>query len=132
MICFSKKVFACVTLMGVAAFAVPPKTWDAIYKAEGEGDYTSVKVSGNIRMGKYTNYKEVQPVSFKVDDGLFSFSASGNMTVPAEKIEKENFYNLCNTTKEAWVSYFNKPMTFGKEEKIVNIAGVDLACGDDV
>ena len=99
MICFSKKFFACVTLMGVAAFAVPPKTWDAIYKAEGEGDYTSVKVTGNIRMGKYTNYKEVQPVSFKVDDGLFSFSASGNMTVPAEKIEKENFYNLCNTTK---------------------------------
>ena len=132
MICFSKKVFACVTLMGVAAFAVPPKTWDAIYKAEGEGDYTSVKVTGNIRMGKYTNYKEVQPVSFKVDDGLFSFSASGNMTVPADKIEKGNFYGLCNSTKEAWISYFNKPMTFGKEEKIVNIAGVDLACGDDV
>ena len=53
------------------------------------------------------------------------------MTVPAEKIEKENFYNKCNMSKEAWVSYFNKPMTFGKEEQIVNIAGVDLVCGDD-
>ena len=111
--------------------AVPPKTWDSIFNAEGEGDYTSVKIEGNIRLGKYTHYKEVQPVSFKVNDGKFAFSVSGNMTVPAEKIEKENFYNKCNMSKEAWVSYFNKPMTFGKEEQIVNIAGVDLACGDD-
>ncbi|WP_173365941.1 fibrobacter succinogenes major paralogous domain-containing protein [uncultured Fibrobacter sp.] len=111
--------------------AVPPKTWDSIFNAEGEGDYTSVKIEGNIRLGKYTHYKEVQPVSFKVNDGKFAFSVSGNMTVPAEKIEKENFYNKCNMSKEAWVSYFNKPMTFGKEEQIVNIAGVDLVCGDD-
>ena len=131
MFCSKTKFFVCFAVLAGMAFATPPKTWDAIYKAEGEGDYTAVKIVGNIRMGKYTNYKEIQPVSFKVEDGMFSFSASGNMVVPANKIEKENFYQQCDKSKEAWVSYFNKPMTFGKEEQIVHIAGVDLACGDD-
>ena len=131
MFCSKTKFFVCFAVLAGMAFAAPPKTWDAIYKAEGEGDYTAVKIVGNIRMGKYTNYKEIQPVSFKVEDGMFSFSASGNMVVPANKIEKENFYQQCDKSKEAWVSYFNKPMTFGKEEQIVHIAGVDLACGDD-
>ena len=70
MFCSKTKFFVSVAVLAGMAFAVPPKTWDAIYKAEGEGDYTSVKVVGNIRMGKYTNYKEIQPVSFKVDEGM--------------------------------------------------------------
>ncbi|PWJ65546.1 MULTISPECIES: fibrobacter succinogenes major paralogous domain-containing protein [unclassified Fibrobacter] len=130
---------ALVAIMGFAAvvsFAAPPKTWDAIYNAEGEGDYAAGKIDGNIRFGKYTHYKEVQPVSFRVNDGLFQFSVAGNMTVPAQKIEKEHFYDTCNDTKEAWISYFNKPRTFksGKTEHelIINIAGVDLACGNDL
>jgi hypothetical protein len=54
------------------------------------------------------------------------------MTVPSDKIEKERFYEKCNETMEAWVSYFNKPRTFGNEDLIINIAGVDLACGDEL
>ena len=88
-------IIASVACLWTLSEAVPPKTWDSIFNAEGEGDYTSVKIEGNIRLGKYTHYKEVQPVSFKVNDGMFAFSVSGNMTVPAEKIEKENFYNKC-------------------------------------
>ena len=84
-----KSLFALVC--GVAA-------WDAIYNAEGEGDYAAAKIEGNIRFGKYTHYKEVQPVSFKVKDSLFVFSVAGNMTVPADKIEKEHFYEKCNET----------------------------------
>ena len=128
-----KSLFALVC--GVAAvqtFAAPQKTWDAIYNAEGEGDYAAAKIEGNIRFGKYTHYKEVQPVSFKVKDSLFVFSVAGNMTVPSDKIEKERFYEKCNETMEAWVSYFNKPRTFGNEDLIINIAGVDLACGDEL
>ncbi len=133
---FKLSLVAVLGLSLVQAFAAPPKTWDAIYKAEGEGDYAAAKIEGNIRLGKYTHYKSVQPVSFKVNDGLFAFSVAGNMTVPADKIEKENFYNTCNVTKEAWISYFDKPRKFksGKTEVeyIINIAGVDLACGDDL
>ena len=131
---FSLKSFF-VALCGLAvayAVAVPQKTWDAIYNAEGEGDYAAAKIEGNIRFGKYTHYKEVQPVSFKVKDSLFVFSVAGNMTVPADKIEKENFYAKCNETMEAWISYFNKPRDFGGESLIINIAGVDLACGDEL
>ncbi|MCQ2104455.1 MAG: fibrobacter succinogenes major paralogous domain-containing protein [Fibrobacter sp.] len=127
-------------LAAVETFAAPPKTWDAIYNAEGEGDYASAKIEGDIRFGKYTHYKAVQPVSFKVKDGMFEFSVAGNMTVLADKIEKEHFYESCKQTAEAWISYFNKPRTFtvgkGKNaettEQIINIAGVDLACGNEL
>ena len=116
----------------VQAVAVPQKSWDAIYNAEGEGDYSAAKIDGKIRFGKYTHYKEVQPVSFKVADSLFAFSVAGNMTVPADKIEKEHFYEKCNETMEAWISFFNTPRDFGGENLIINIAGVDLACGDEL
>ncbi len=118
--------------LGNCAFAVILKTWDSIFNAEGEGDYAAAKIEGKIRFGKYTHYKEVQPVSFKVNDGQFVFSVAGNLTVPAQKIEKENFYASCNETMESWISYFNKPMDFDGEQLIVNIAGVDLACGNDL
>ena len=118
--------------MGETSFAIIQKSWDSIFNAEGQGDYAAAKIEGNIRMGKYTHYKEVQPVSFKVNDGMFVFSVSGNMTVPAEKIEKENFYGRCSETSEAWVSYFNKPMVFDGDSLIVEIAGVDLACGNEL
>jgi len=121
-----------VALMGETSFAIIQKSWDSIFNADGEGDYAAAKIEGNIRMGKYTHYKEVQPVSFKVNDGMFVFSVSGNMTVPAEKIEKENFYKVCENTKEAWISYFNKPMAFDSDSLIVDIAGVDLACGNEL
>ena len=88
-------ILAC-GLAAVQSFAIPQKTWDAIYNAEGEGDYAAAKIEGNIRFGKYTHYKEVQPVSFKVNDSLFVFSVAGNMTVPSDKIEKERFYEKCN------------------------------------
>lgn len=129
-------LIAAIGLSSVLTMAAPPKTWDAIYNAAGEGDYTSGKIDGNIRFGKYTHYKEVQPVSFRVNDGQFQFSVAGTLTVPANKIEKEGFYDNCNETKEAWISYFNKPRAFknGKSEDslIINIAGVDLACGDEL
>jgi len=132
-----RKVSVYLLVVTAVAMAAAPKTWDAIFNAEGEGDYASAKIEGTIRMGKYTHYKAVQPVSFKVSDGQFQFSVSGNMTVPAEKIEKENFYKQCEETKEAWISYFNKPQSFAvnkkeTEELIVDIAGVDLACGNDL
>lgn len=137
---FKGAVFVALGLTAVCSFAVPPKTWDAIYNAENEGDYSSAKIEGDIRFGKYTHYKAVQPVSFKVNDGQFAFSVAGNLTVLADKIEKENFYENCSETKEAWISYFNKPRTFttgkgkNKEETqlIINIAGVDLACGNEL
>ena len=113
-------------------FAVPPKTWDAIFNAEGQGEYSAAKVDGKIRMGKYTHYKEVQPVSFVVKDSLFEFAVSGNLTVPADKIEKENFYEKCDESGEAWISYFDKPRQFGDTRLILDVKGVDLACGDEL
>ena len=35
---FRNFIFALVGVVAVEVFAAPPKTWDAIYKAEGEGD----------------------------------------------------------------------------------------------
>ena len=119
-------------LVAESTSAVIQKSWDSIFNAEGEGDYAAAKIEGKIRMGKYTHYKEVQPVSFKVNDGKFSFSAAGHLTVPAEKIEKENFYAVCQKTAEAWISYFDKPMDFDGEQYIVNIAGIDVACGNEL
>lgn len=126
------KIVPFIMLFCVAVFAAAPKTWDAIYNAAGEGEYTSAKIKGEIRFGKYTHYKNIQPVSFRVKDGQFDFAVNGNLVVPAEKIEKEKFYAVCSKTMEAWISYFDKPQTFGKETLIVNIAGVDMACGDDL
>ena len=131
-ISFKSMIAVVLGMAVVQAVAVPQKSWDAIYNAEGEGDYSAAKIEGKIRFGKYTHYKEVQPVSFKVADSLFAFSVAGNMTVPADKIEKEGFYNKCNETMEAWISFFNKPRDFGGEQLVINIAGVDLACGDEL
>lgn len=113
-------------------FAVPPKMWDAIFNAEGQGDYAAAKIDGKINMGKYTHYKEVQPVSFTVKDSLFEFSVTGNLTVPADRIEKEHFYEKCDESMEAWVSYFDKPRTFDDAQLIIDVKGVDLACGDEL
>ena len=114
------------------AFAVPLKTWDAIFNAEGQGEYSAAKIEGDIRFGEYTHYKNVQPVSFRVLDGKFDFSVAGNMTVPAKVIEDSSFYENCRNTMEAWISYFDKPRRFGNEEQIIYIAGVDFACGNDL
>ncbi len=127
---FSIAAGAVLATLVANVWAVAPKTWDAIFNAEGEGEYTSAKIEGKIRMGEYTHYKSVQPVSFKVNDGQFAFSVAGNMTVPAEKIEKGDFYESCESSMEAWISFFDKPMDFGGVQQIVDIAGVDLACGD--
>jgi uncharacterized protein (TIGR02145 family) len=117
-------------LLGFAV-AVPPKTWDAIFNAGGEGDYISAKIEGPIRFFKYTYYGEVQPVSFTVSDGNFDFVVSGNLKISPEAIEN-NFYVACNNTKEAWISCFNQPQNFGGKNLVVNIKGVDLACNDDL
>jgi len=124
-----KTICFLVCLSAICAFALP-KSWDSIFKTNEEANYASAKISGNVRLGKYTHYKNVQPVSFKVDSEVFSFAVSGNMTVPAEVIEKGDFFSVCNTTKEAWISYFGDPETYGKEDLVVHVAGVDLACGD--
>ena len=122
-----------VLMMSVAqVFAVPPKTWDAIFNAEGQGEYSAAKIDGNIRFGEYTHYKSVLPVSFRVLDDKFDFSVAGNMTVPAKMVESKGFYDNCRNTMEAWISYFDKPRQFGDETLILNIAGVDLACGNDL
>ena len=53
-----KSLFALVCgVTAVQTFAAPQKTWDAIYNAEGEGDYAAAKIEGNIRFGKYTHYQ---------------------------------------------------------------------------
>ena len=130
---FSKLVMGGVFAFATShVFAIPPKTWDAIFNAEGQGDYAAAKIVGKIRMGKYTHYKAVQPVSFAVKDSLFEFAVSGNLTVPAEKIENENFYEKCNESMEAWISYFDKPRDFGEQKLIIDVKGVDIACGDDL
>ena len=119
-------------VLSAQVFAAPPKTWDAIFNAEGQGDYTAAKIDGNIRFGEYTHYKNIQPVSFRILDDKFDFSVAGNMTVPAKMVEDPNFYESCRNTMEAWVSYFDKPRRFGNEDLIINIAGVDFACGNDL
>ena len=122
-----------VLVMSLAqAFAVPLKTWDAIFNAEGQGEYSAAKIDGNIRFGEYTHYKSVLPVSFRVLDDKFDFSVAGNMTVPSKMVESKDFYESCRNTMEAWISYFDKPRQFGSETLIINIAGVDFACGNDL
>ena len=60
-------------VLSAQVFAAPPKTWDAIFNAEGQGDYTAAKIDGNIRFGEYTHYKNIQPVSFRILDDKFDF-----------------------------------------------------------
>ena len=119
-----------VSLYGIA-FAQPPKTWDAIFGEEGQGDYLSAQIDGNIRFQKYKHYGEKQPVSFKVKSDNFEFSVAGEIQVSSQVIEN-GFYGTCNQTKEVWISCFNRPKNFKKERLIVEIKGVDLACGDDL
>lgn len=113
-------------------FALPPRTWDAIFQAEGRGEYESAQVVGQVRFYNYEYYGEKQPVSFAVRSGNFDFVVSGDMKVAADTIENKRFYGLCNKTKEAWISYVEGPQKFGKEELVVDVKGVDLACGDEV
>jgi len=114
-----------------SSVALPPRTWDAIFDAEGSGDYVSAKVEGQVRFFKYTYYGEVQPIAFTVSDGNFSFVVSGNLKVSSDKVESD-FYATCNKTKEVWISCFNRPQKFGKENLVVDIKGIDLACNDDL
>ncbi|MDR1760394.1 MAG: fibrobacter succinogenes major paralogous domain-containing protein [Fibrobacter sp.] len=107
------------------------KTWDYFFGKTGEGEYAGAKIKGQIRFFKYTRYPESQPVSFTVSDGLFEFAATGNMKVSPEAIES-GFYASCNSEKEAWISYFNPPVRFGKQSLIIEIKGIDLACGNEL
>ena len=109
---FKLGVCSVLVLSIAQAFAVPPKAWDAIFNAEGQGEYSAAKIEGDIRFGDYTHYKSIQPVSFRVLDGKFDFSVAGNMTVPAKMVEDPGFYENCRNTMEAWISYFDKPRRF--------------------
>lgn len=123
---------ACLALSTSTLFAIPPRTWDAIFAAEGQGNYESAPVEGQVRFFNYEYYGEKQPVSFVVKGEYFDFAVSGEMKVAADTIENKRFYGLCNKTKEAWISYLGEPQKFGKETQVADIKGVDLACGDEV
>ena len=123
--------FGVMMLAGLAQ-ATPPRTWDAIFHAEGSGEYESVPIVGQVRFMTYEYYGEKQPVSFAVKGDNVEFVVSGVMKVPADTIENKRFYGLCNKTKEAWISYVQGPQAFGKENLIVDIKGVDLACDDEL
>ena len=46
-----------VLVMSLAqAFAVPLKTWDAIFNAEGQGEYSAAKIDGWDATRKHINY----------------------------------------------------------------------------
>ena len=104
-------------LLCANVFAVQPKTWDAIFHAEGQGEYESVPVVGQIRFMQYEYHGEKQPVSFAVKGDNVDFVVSGVMKVAADTVENKRFYGVCNKTKEAWISYVMKPQKFGKEEE---------------
>ncbi len=112
--------------------AAPQKSWDAIFGEAGQGDYLSAEIKGNIRFSKYKHYGEIQPVSFRVKSGNFDFSVSGEMHVPSNVIEDKGFYGTCNQTKEVWISCFNRPKNFDNQSLVVEVKGIDLACGDDL
>ena len=125
------------SLLGLAlftatSFATPPRTWDAIFDAEGQGEYESAPIVGQVRFYKYEYYGEKQPVSFAVKDDHYDFVVYGVMKVPADTVENKRFYGVCNKTREAWISYIGQPQTFGKEDLQVNIKGVDIACDDEL
>src|SRR5574344_835759 len=112
-------------------FALPPQTWDAIFDAQGQGDYVSAKIDGSIRFTKFVHYPPSQTLSFKVNDGTFQFAVTGEIVVTADEVEA-GLYAQCNETKEVWISCFNQPKAFKKKELVVDIKGVDLACGNDL
>ena len=125
-----KIVFLMLAMTGLL-FAVPQKSWDAIFGEEGQGEYLSAKIDGNIRFMKYQHYGEKQPLAFKVKGDNFDFTVSGEIQVSSDKVEK-GFYGVCNQTKEVWISCFNKPKLFDDEELIVEVKGVDLACDEEL
>ena len=51
---FKLGICSALMLSAVQVFAAPPKTWDAIFNAEGQGDYAAAKIDGDIRFGQYT------------------------------------------------------------------------------
>ena len=112
-------------------FALPPQTWDAIFNAQGQGDYVSAKINGSIRFTKFVHYPPSQTLSFKVSDSTFQFAVTGDIVATSDDLEA-GLYAKCNETKEVWISCFNQPKTFKKEELVVDIKGVDLACGNDL
>lgn len=119
-------------LFTASSFATAPRTWDAIFNAEGQGEYESAPIVGQVRFYKYEYYGEKQPVSFAIKDGPYDFVVYGVMKVPADTVENKRFYGVCNKTREAWISYIGEPQTFGKENLQVNIKGVDIACDDEL
>ena len=125
-----KIVFLMLAMTGLL-FAAPQKSWDAIFGEEGQGEYLSAKIEGNIRFMKYQHYGEKQPLAFKVKSDNFDFTVSGEIQVSSDKVEK-GFYGVCNQTKEVWISCFNKPKLFDNEELIVEVKGVDLACDEEL
>lgn len=119
-------------MMVVTSFAQNSvKTWDYFFNRSGEGEYSGAKIKGSIRFFKYTRYPASQPVSFLVSDGVFEFAATGNLKVSPEKIDS-GFYASCNATKEAWISYFNPPGNFKGQSLVIDVKGVDLACGNEL
>ena len=111
-----KILFLLLAMTGLL-FAAPQKSWDAIFGEEGQGEYLSAKIEGNIRFMKYQHYGEKQPLAFKVKSDNFDFTVSGEIQVSSDKVEK-GFYGVCNQTKEVWISCFNKPKLFDDEELI--------------
>lgn len=117
--------------MATSVLALPPKTWDEIFGAPGQGDYVSAKIDGPIRFSKFEHYPPSQTLSFKVKEGAFEFAATGDILVSSDEIDA-GFYASCNDTKEVWISCFNRPKKYMKQQLVLEVKGVDLACGNDL
>lgn len=123
--------FLMLAFLTISVFADSPRTWDAIFDAQGQGDYVSAKIDGPIRFSKFVHYPPSQTLSFKVKEGPFEFALTGEIVATADEVEG-GLYSKCNETKEVWISCFNQPKKFKKEELVVDIKGVDVACGNDL
>lgn len=124
-------LFLILALFASSAMALPPRTWDAIFDAQGQGDYMPAKIDGMIRFSKYVHYPPAQTLSLKIKDSVFDFAVTGDIMVSSDDIEG-GLYAKCNETKEVWISCFNRPKKFMKKDLVVEIKGVDLACGNDL
>ena len=47
-----------ISLFSASSFASPPRTWDAIFDAQGQGEYASAPIDGQVRFYKYEYYEK--------------------------------------------------------------------------
>ncbi len=89
--------FLMLAFLTISVFADSPRTWDAIFDAQGQGDYVSAKIDGPIRFSKFVHYPS--QTLLKVKEGPFEFALTGEIVATADEVEGGLYSNVMKQRK---------------------------------